>query len=70
MEKGRIDLTKGFGVRDKIETMGLGGVKWPLHVETNVAFGIAIEQRTYYLYGENAHEVKLVLIASSFFNHH
>ena len=56
--KGLIDLTKGYGVREKVETMGLGGVDWPEHVHKCVAFGVAIEGRTYYLYGESLSEVK------------
>lgn len=58
VEKGSIDLTKGFGVRNKIETMGLGGVEWPSHVDNDLAFGIAVDGRTYYLYGESKEEVE------------
>ena len=60
LEKGRIDLTKGYGIRDKIQTMGMGGVNWPPNVDRCVSFGIAVEGRTYYLYGEDIDEVKLV----------
>ncbi len=53
--KGAIDLTKGRGVRTKKQTQGL---TWPDDAKSSVAFGLAIEGRTYYFYGANAEEVK------------
>ena len=53
--KGVIDLTKGRGVRAKNQTQGL---EWPDEAKNSVAFGLAIEGRTYYLFGTDVQEVK------------
>ena len=53
--RGEIDLTEGRGMRSKKCTTGL---EWPNDAKPNVTFGIAIEGRTYYMYGTNPAEVK------------
>lgn len=60
--KGVIDLSKGRGVRAKNQTSGL---EWPDEAKKNLAFGLAVEGRTYYFYGSSADEVKLVFHALS-----
>ena len=57
--KGLIDLTKGRGVRTKNQTDGL---EWPDEAKHSLAFGLAVEGRTYYFYGADKEEVKLVSI--------
>lgn len=54
--KGSIDLTTGRGVRSKKETKG---VEWPDEAKNNVSFAVAIEGRTYYLYGTDVGEIRL-----------
>ena len=53
--KGDIDLTKGRGVRSKKQTQGL---EWPDDAKHSLAFGLAVEGRTYYFYGSDAEEIK------------
>ena len=48
--KGTIDLTKGRGIRSK-EQCRLDEQEWPRAAKRNVAFGLAVENRTYYIYG-------------------
>ena len=48
--KGVIDLTKGRGVRTK-DQCKLRSEEWPRAATQNVSFGLAIEDRTFYLYG-------------------
>jgi hypothetical protein len=56
--KGSIDLTTGRGVRAKKETQDL---EWPKEAKANVSFGIAVEGRTYYVYGTDPNEIQLVI---------
>lgn len=48
--KGVIDLTKGQGVRSK-EHCQLKSQEWPKAAENNVSFGLAVENRTFLMYG-------------------
>ncbi len=56
--KGVIDLMEGRGVRSKNQTDGL---EWPGEAKNKLAFGLAVEGRTYYFYGSDVQEVKLVI---------
>lgn len=55
--KGNIDLTLGRGVRtrDQCDT------EWPKAAKPGLAFGLAIEDRTFYLHGDKEATVKYVL---------
>ena len=55
--KGVIDLTTGRGVRRK-DFCQLE--EWPKQAKPSLAFGVATESRTYYLYGTEKAEVKCV----------
>lgn len=55
--KGTIDLTKGRGVRSKSECQ-LDAKEWPKAAKENLAFGLAVENRTYYIYGYDETAVK------------
>ena len=47
--KGNIDLTIGLGIRSREQC----DLQWPKQARTSLAFGIATEERTFFLYGEN-----------------
>ena len=53
--KGIIDLTEGRGVRNKNKTHGL---EWPDEAKDKLSFGLAIEGRTFYLYGTDPEDIK------------
>ena len=55
--KGFVDLTTGRGVRTKDHCQL---EEWPKQVKASLAFGVATESRTYYLYGTDKAEVKCV----------
>lgn len=48
--KGVIDLTHGRGVRSK-EQCQLEEEEWPVVAVGNLAFGVAVEERTFHVYG-------------------
>lgn len=48
--KGVIDLTHGRGVRSK-EQCRLDEEEWPVAATSNLAFGVAVEYRTLFVYG-------------------
>ena len=52
--KGEIDLTTGLGVRDK-SYCHVG--EWPDSAQYYLAFGVATESRTYFLYGTDKKDV-------------
>ena len=56
--KNSIDLSNGWGVRDASDCKL---TSWPKEVADGCAFGIATEERTYYLYGFSENDVKYVL---------
>ena len=56
--KGVIDLTKGRGVRPKMLVNGLTKEEWPAKATEDLAFGVAVEGRTYYMYGSEAEDVR------------
>lgn len=43
-------MTKGRGVRTK-EHCHLNAEEWPKSAHENLSFGLAVENRTYYMYG-------------------
>ena len=59
MPKNSIDLSSGRGVRDACDCKL---TSWPKEVADGCAFGIATEERTYYLYGFSENDVKYVLL--------
>lgn len=48
--KGVIDLTLGRGVRSREQCL-LGQEEWPAVATSSLAFGVAVENRTLYIYG-------------------
>ena len=52
--KGNIDLTMGRGIRLRDQC----DLEWPKSAKPGLAFGLAIEERTYYLYGDSQEAVK------------
>ena len=54
--KGNIDLTVGLGVRTRYQCDHR--IQWPRTASPGLTFGIATEERTYYLYGDNKAIVK------------
>ena len=56
--QGVIDLAKGRGVRPKMLVKGLTKEEWPAKATEDLAFGLAVEGRTYYIYGSNAEDVR------------
>jgi hypothetical protein len=48
--KGVIDLTNGRGVRSK-DQCHLDVKAWPSAASEELAFGLAVKDRTYYIYG-------------------
>lgn len=56
MPKGSIDLTTGRGVRTKKQCTSVE--VWPKDAKDNLTFGLAVENRTYYLYGKDVAAVE------------
>ncbi len=54
--KGTIQLSTGRGVRTKMQCKSVE--QWPKEAKNGVTFGLAVESRTYYLYGSDAATVK------------
>ena len=54
--KGNIDLTLGRGIRLREQC----NLDWPKNAKPGQAFGLAVDDRTYYLYGDNREVVKYV----------
>ena len=52
--KGTIDLTKGRGVRTRDQC----SLIWPDKAKPGRSFGVAVENRTFYLYGEDSTAVE------------
>lgn len=50
MPKGMIDLTHGRGIRSK-EQCHLEEEEWPSAADGDLAFGLAVKDRTFYIYG-------------------
>ena len=48
--KGVIDLTHGRGIRSKGECQLEEG-EWPTSASQQLAFGLALEERTFFMYG-------------------
>ena len=55
--KGSIDLTKGRGIRTKKQTKE-DEVGWPKDAKNSMAFAVAINERTYYIYGTDVAEIE------------
>lgn len=53
--KNSIDLSTGWGVR---EPQDCKLSNWPKEAAAGCAFGIATEERTFYLYGSSANDVR------------
>ena len=56
--QGVIDLAKGRGVRPKMLVKGLTNEEWPAKATEDLAFGLAVEGRTYYIYGSDTEDVR------------
>lgn len=54
--KGTIDLTTGRGVRTKKQCQSVE--LWPKDATDDATFGLAVENRTYFIYGKDKTEVK------------
>ena len=52
--KGNIDLTMGRGIRLRNQC----DMEWPKSAKQGLAFGLAIEERTFFLYGDNKEAVQ------------
>lgn len=52
--KGNIDLTMGRGTRLRDQC----DLEWPTSAKPGLAFGLATEERTFYLYGDNQAAIK------------
>ena len=52
--KRRIDLTTGRGVRTSEQC----NVEWPKSAKPSLSFGVATEERTFYIYGDDETTVK------------
>ena len=52
--RGTIDLTGGRGVRTREQCK----VEWPDQAKENLAFGVAVESRTFYIYGTEAQAIE------------
>ncbi len=56
ISKGTIDLTTGRGIRSKEQCASVE--VWPKEAKDNVTFGLSVESRTYFLYGNDKDDVK------------
>lgn len=56
--KGTIDLSMGRGVRSKEQCKSVE--QWPSDAAENLTFGLAVESRTYFIYGRDKTVVKYV----------
>ena len=54
VSKGNIDLSMGRGVRKRHQC----ALEWPKDAKNGLCFGLATEQRTYYLYGKDKAEIE------------
>ncbi len=54
--KGSIDLTTGRGVRNKLQCKSVE--QWPKDADYDTTFGLAVENRTYFIYGKDKDDVK------------
>lgn len=52
--KRRIDLTTGRGMRTREQC----DIEWPKSAKANLSFGVATEERTFYIYGDDETSVK------------
>ena len=52
--KGNIDLVAGLGVRKRNQC----SLEWPKDAKNGLCFGLATENRTYYLYGTDKTEIE------------
>ena len=55
--KGTIDLTKARGVRTREQC----DLEWPDKARPGRSFGVAVENRTFYMYGEDSAVVRSVM---------
>ena len=63
--KGIIDLTAGRGVRDREQC----DLEWPDKARLGRSFGVAVEARTFYLYGEDRAAIQYVNFGALLFLH-
>jgi len=54
--KGTIDLVSGRGVRTKEQCKSVE--KWPKDAKDDMTFGLAMNDRTFFIYGKDKEEVK------------
>ena len=52
--KGNIDLGEGLGIRKRNQC----SLEWPKDAKNGLCFGLATENRTYYLYGTDKTEIE------------
>lgn len=60
--KGTIDLTQGRGIRTKDQCEL---ESWPKEAKPGLAFGLAIEGRTYYIYGNDRTAIEYVEVVTT-----